>query len=248
MRSLGLAVGLLASLAAAACSSTSEVALSRVFIAAPWTGPERLTYDVTDRGVKGKGSCTLSLAPASEPGRSQLERSCAKDEFSDLGTVTVDSATLAPTAAKRTYSNAKTNETVTHTVVYEGAVARFRTEDGKKTRETTRDLPKASKGSPDPGWYDDESLLWLARGITLKAGYHAGYAHVINAGQPRILSVEVRVDAPETVKVPAGEFSAWKVRYQREDSIYYVWVDTQAPNRVVRARIEDVTYELTAVK
>ena len=138
-------------------------------------------------------------------------------------------------------------EAKTHTVTYDGSVAHFQTDDGKKTRETTRDLPKPATRAPDPGWYDDESLLWLARGLTLKAGYRAGYAHVINAGQPRVLTVEVTVDPPETVKVPAGEFSAWKVRYQREDSIYFVWVDTQSPNRMVKARIEDVTYELTGI-
>jgi hypothetical protein len=63
-----------------------------------------------------------------------------------------------------------------------------------------------------------------------------------------VLSVQVRVEGSEKVKVPAGEFTTWKVRYQREDSIYYVWVDAASPNRIVQARIEDVIYQLTSIK
>ena len=50
------------------------------------------------------------------------------------------------------------------------------------------------------------------------------------------------------VTVPAGKFTAWRIRYQREESIYYVWVDAAAPQRMVKARVEDVIYELTGIK
>ena len=222
--------------------------ISKVFQGPPWTSAESLTFTVRDKGVPGEGRCVLTTIPGAEVGKTRLSRSCSKDEFLDEGSVLVESASLRPLSAERTYVDTKKNQITKHTITYDANAAKFRTDDGKKTRETTRELPKADAKNPDPGWYDDESLLWLARGLQLKSGYRAGYAHVINAGQPRVLTVEVQVDGPETITVPAGEFKAWRVRYQREDSVYFVWVDVQSPQRMIKARIEDVVYELASIK
>ena len=236
-------------LALAACSSSQDITISKIFLGPPWKGIEVATYDVQDKGVKGSGSCTLTTTPDAEPGKTRLDRECSKDEFRDRGSALVDSATLRPFSSSRVYEDSKKGDRTTHTITYDEPVAAtFTTDDGRKRRETVRDLPKPDSKSPDPAYYDDESLLWLARGINLKTGYQAAYAHVINAGQPRILTVEVRVEVQESVSVPAGKFTTWRIRYQREDSIYYVWVDAAAPNRMVKARIEDVIYELTAIK
>ena len=226
-----------------ACSDDS-IAISKIFVAPPWTGTEEYSYRVTDKGVDGEGRCRLVTTPESAPGQTKIERLCEKDEFRDDGTVIVDSRTLEPIESTRVNADTKKGKTSTFSVTYSGTVATFVADiDGKK-RSTDRDLPEPDAESPDPGWYDDESLLWLARGLPLQGGFHGGYAHVINAGQPRILDVEVDVSGPETVTVPAGEFQAWRVRFRRESSIYDVWVETAAPHRVVKARIEDVTYEL----
>ena len=93
-----------------------------------------------------------------------------------------------------------------------------RQKKGRKQREAVRNLPRQSAGSADTGWYDDDALLWLARGIPLATGYEAAYVHVINAGQPRVLTVRVSLAGPERVETPAGTFEAWKVRFDREQS------------------------------
>jgi hypothetical protein len=227
-----------------ACSD-EDITISKVFQQAPWTGPERYTYRVTSPGVDGEGRCTLVTSPEVAPGQTRLERLCTKDEFTDNGTLVAESATLRPISEVRVNSDSKKGRTSTWTIDYQGATATFKADVDGKVRSTDRDLPEPSSTSPDPGYYDDESLLWLARGIPLEDGYSAAYAHVINAGQPRILDVKVRVQGTESVKVPGGDFTAWKVRFERQSTIYYVWVDVAAPYRVVKARIEDYTYELT---
>ena len=50
-------------------------------------------------------------------------------------------------------------------------------------RNTSRDLPEPTEEWPTPGWYDDESLFWLVRGVELREDYEDHYTHVINAGQ-----------------------------------------------------------------
>ncbi len=241
----GAVIVLGATAAAAAACDNAGLPVTKVFEGAPWTGPETYTYRVTDRGVKGAGECRLTTTIDSGAGHSRLERNCQKDVYRDDAVVEVDAKTLAPFTSSRTYVDGKKNQSVTHTVVYNAETASFKTDDGSKQRETVRDLPRPTGGGAEPGWYDDDELLWLARGIRLATGYESAYSHVINAGQPRILTVRVKVEGAERVSVPAGEFEAWKVRFDREQSVYFVWVEVAAPHRVLRARIEDTVYELT---
>ena len=237
----------IAALSFAACDEADPPA-ARVFEAAPWTGAEEYVYLVTDRGVKGEGECRLLTTPEVEPGKTKFERRCAKDVYRDDASVLVDAKTIEPIASTRTYADGKKNQTVTHTVTYGDGKAEFRTDDGEKKREATRDLPQPVAGTPDPGWYDDDELLWLARGIRLASGYDSAYVHVINAGQPRVLTVRISVEGPETVDTPAGKFEAWKVRFDREQSVYFVWVETSGSRKVVKARIEDTIYTLIDVR
>lgn len=240
------AVALLGALALVACTGDDDKATQRVFAAPPWTGQESYNYALSQPGSDSPGTCTLKTDPGAEPGRTRLSRLCTDgSRYEDNGSVLVDSASLEPYQSTREFIDREKNKKTTYTNVYEGGKVRFSAVDqtGKKY-DTTRDLPQAKPGQPEPGWYDDEELLWLARGIPLQAGFSGTYTHVINAGQPRVVPVDVRVDPVEKVKVAAGEFQAWKVRFEKDDNSYLVWVEEAAPHRVVKARIEDVTYEL----
>ena len=237
-----------AALTLAACSDGDDVATSKIFRAAPWKDGELSVYRVAERGVDGVGTCTLETKVDFEPAKTRLEHRCDNGPYHDNGNAVVDTKTLVPLSSERIATDDKNQRQTSYTVTYGARTATFTADTGGSTHETTRDLPAPTRVSPDPGWYDDESLLWLARGVPLETGWQGGYSHVINAGQPRVLGVQVRVEQPEPVKVPAGEFSAWKVRFQRSDIVYFVWVDVQAPNRVVKAQIEDVTYELTGLR
>jgi hypothetical protein len=243
-----LAAALVASLAVAACGSDEAKPHSAVFVAPPWQAAEVLRYDLTQKGVDNEAACTLKIDPARD-GQATLSRLCSDNRGNkDDGVATVDNATLAPKTSTRTTFAAEANRTTTHTVAYDGAQATFETTSGGKTRTTTRDLPAVTEAVPEPAWYDDESLLWLVRGIKLEEGYEATYTHVINAGRPRALSVDVSVHATENIEVPAGKFTTWRIRISRESSVYTVWVDVASPHRVVRALIEDSTYELVSIE
>lgn len=237
---------LLVALVAAACSGDDDTVTHKLFTSPPWTGPETYTYNLKQSGDPA-GTCTLKTEPNVEPGKTRLSRMCSDGKrYEDNGSVTVDATTLAPIESTRVFVDSEKNKKTTYTNTYEGPQVVFHAvdQDGH-TNNTTRDLPTPSAKDPDPGWYDDEELLWLVRGLPLQQGYGGTYTHVINAGQPRVLPVDVHVDAPQQVKVPAGEFSAYRVRVQKDDSIYQLWVDTAAPHKVVKAQIEDATYELT---
>jgi hypothetical protein len=47
----------------------------------------------------------------------------------------------------------------------------------------------------------------------------------------------------EEVTVPAGTFMTWSIRVESSITNRF-WVDVEAPHRVIRARLEDTTFEL----
>lgn len=244
-RLLPLVVGLVAVTAAlAGCGGDDDERSNKVFVAPPWSESETLTYDLEQKGVDNEAECTLKTETSG--GETTLTRSCSDNRgYRDEGVVVALSGSLEPRTSRRTTYHAEDKKETVYSVEYRGDEAYFEVRSEGKSRDTTRDLPGSTAESPNPGWYDDESILWLVRGIKLESGYEDGYTHVINAGQPRVLGVEIAVRSQETVRVPAGEFRAWEVRVSRESSVYTYWVDEGPGHRVVKAKIEDSTYELT---
>ena len=230
----------------AACASSEDTpANAAIFKAAPWTGEESYTYNLRRRGEDSSGTCTLVTGPV-DAGQLKLSRLCGKDEFRDDGAVTVDAATLVPSLTVRVSTDSNKNKRAPYTKTAEPPEVTFSTDVNGRFNKTTRPLPAATEAVSQPAWYDDEQVLWLVRGINLASGAKADYTLVINAGQPSIHTVNVRVDPSEKVSVPAGEFEAWKVRLNRGGNVNYIWVETAGARRVVKAQIEDVTYELMA--
>jgi hypothetical protein len=244
-RTILLLAAAAASVAVASCAGSADDGLpsNTVFKAPPWDGNEVLTYNLEQEQTEGHATCELRTQVDGD--RTTLVRSCAHEEgHRDDATVIVDSESLRPISSERTFYNAEDDESTVHRITYGPGEATFETESGGETRDTTRDLPQPTEDSPTPGWYDDDSILWLVRGIELREGFEDEYTHVINAGAPRVVSVELSVHELETVEVPAGEFRTWRVRVAR-DSVYTFWVEEAAPHRVIKAQVEDSTYELT---
>jgi hypothetical protein len=237
-----------AGLTAASCGGDDDRALSRVFTAPPWTGDERNTYRLVDEGGDLYGTCVLETDVDAEPGKTRLNRLCANEPlYRDDGTVLAESGTLVPIESSRTRSDAENDKRVVLTSRYDPPLVRFEFDENGDVRRTERELPQPDVRSPEPGYYDDESLLWLVRGIRLEEGYQGAYANV-SAATGQTFTVGVRVEGIETVKVPAGEFRAWKVRITAAAATQYAWVEAEGAHRLVRARIagiEDVIYELT---
>ena len=226
------------------CASNDEKTLTKVFVHVPWTANESNEYNLVIENDQLYGSCTLETRLNDSGTNTRLNRLCGDGENRDDGTVLVDAATLRPIEAKRT-SERKDGDVSFTTTYHETSVTFVSDENGKK-RTTERELPKPDANSPDPGYYDDESLLWLVRGIELREGYEGTYQN-ISAGTGQTFWVDLKVEKQERVKVPAGEFMAWKVRISTSTVTQFAWVDVESPNRLVQARIngvQDVIYKL----
>ncbi len=237
-----------AALALAACTGATEPKAERVFLGAPWTGNERFTYDLLASGREPYGTCVLTTEVDAQPGQTRLSRLCSDEPgpHRDDGTVYVDSATLEPITSLRVQTDAEKNRRISFAATYEYPIVRFEADDNGKIRRTERDLPQPTENNPDPAYYDDESMLWLVRGIELRSGYEGTYRNV-SAATGAVFDVTVRVEGEEDVTVPAGTFRAWKIRISTSTITQFAWVEVTAPHRLVKARVhglQDVDYLL----
>lgn len=238
----------------AACGSDDPSPTSRIFQAPPWAGSERLTYDLLDEGNRLEGVCVFET----EPGDAVLTlRNLCEDAdgegHRDDRVVEVDPQTLAPLHSERVLTNMDSGKRTTFTGDYgASAVLGYERVDiatgtVEEVRTTERELPEPDEESPDPGVYDDESLYWLVRGIPLEEGWSGAY-HNVNAGIVQIFVANVDVEGTERIRVPAGEFEAWRIRIRTSSISQRVWVDVESPHRVVRAEIERSRYVLRTVE
>jgi len=246
-RALGLgALGLLVLGSAAACSNSDPV-ITKVFKAPPWTQNESYRYDLKDDGGDLYGSCVLETKIEVEPGKTQLNHLCGSGgPERDDRTVTVDAKTLRPITGNRTISDSSKNERTSFTTTYndETRSVHLKADEKGNVHETDRDLPKPTKDSPDPGYYDDESLFWLMRGVPLEKGWSGSYKDV-NASNGQVITATIRVEDKETVKLASGTYEVWKVRLETQSVTQFFWIDAASPHEVVKARIERLTYEFT---
>ncbi len=255
-RCAGLAaLALAAAIALVACGSAPLEAHAPIFTEAPWSGAERLQYNLMQRDNL-EGICVLETDPEVAPGVTEMRRLCRNAEesrYEDNGRVRVESATLRPISSLRVVQDlegdARHFET---TYAPQEGLVRFRSteyEDGAEEPSETvtaeRELPKATAETPAPAWYDDETLLWLVRGVPLREGYEGSFTNV-NA-RSSVFSAEVKVEEREDVEVPAGTFVTWKIQIKTSTVTQLIWVEDAAPHRIIRARIERLTYELTGV-
>lgn len=251
-RSLLFAFGGGLALLAASCGGESERTLSQVFTGPPWTENERYEYRLLAERDDPYGKCVMETEIDAEPGLTRLSLLCDDEPgpHRDDGTALVDSSTLVPVSSSRVRIDTEEDDRFSVSSVYSPPEeVRFESDDNGTIRSTTRELPEPSDKSPNPGYYDDVSLLWLVRGINLEEGYEASFQNIAaNTGQT--FPVDVIVEGQEQVSVPAGEFTAWKIRIRTASVIQFAWVDVEEPHTLVKAEIrgvQDVTYELVSV-
>ena len=255
-RPLALAVIALAGAALVACGTEPLEAHPPIVAEAPWTGPERLHYNLLEReGLEG--TCVLETEPEVTPGVTEVRRFCRDAEegrYEDNGSARVDSVTLGPISSLRVVVDQEEGDSRHFATTYargEGLV-RFASkqfeeggEEPSDSLDVQRELPEPTKAVPEPAWYDDEELLWLVRAIPLTEGFEGSFTNV-NASTGRVFAADVTVERREVVEVPAGTFATWKIRLETSTVTQLIWVEQDAPHRVIRARIERLTYELTA--
>lgn len=235
-----------------ACGSGEDPPTSKIFVAPAWEGSERATYDLLDEGRRLYGVCILETEDQGDT--TELSRLCTDSEGGgnrDDGSAVVDSETLLPISSHRILVNTNdgirtefTGEYLVDSVVLSHMQSDLETpEEVAEERRTVRDLPEPDEESPDPGYYDDESLFWLMRGVPLEEGWEGAY-HNVNLGTAGISIAEVLVEERETIAVPAGEFDTWRIRLRTASITQRVWVEAEAPHRMIRADIERARYEL----
>ena len=253
-RPLALAAIALAGAMLIACGSEPIETYPSIVAEPPWTGPERLHYNLLERDAL-EGTCVLETAPEVEPGVTEFRRSCRDAEegrYEDNGSARVNSTTLRPISSLRVVLDreegdsrhfATTYVPQEHLVRFESKQYEAGEEEPSDSLSTKRELPAPIEGVPEPAWYDDEELLWLVRAIPLREGFEGSFTNV-NASTGRVFGANVVVEGREGVEVPAGNFETWKIRVETSTITQLIWVEQDAPHRIVRARIERLTYEL----
>ncbi len=243
-----ISLGALA-LFALACAPEDPQPRPAIVQAVPWSAKESLSYNLVAKGGEVDGRCLLTTEPDISPGRTQLSHLCSDttEKHRDDRITAVAPTTLAPLSAMRTIVNLEKNTTTTYTSTYDGNSVALKADVNGKTNDTSRKLPPANRKVTEPTWYDDESLFWIVRSVTLKQGFEGTYTN-LNAANGRVFDVRVKVESQESTTVPAGTFTAWKVRIQTDSVVQEFWIDAATPHRVVRARIERINYVLTAIE
>jgi hypothetical protein len=250
-RAFGYAALALLGMSLAGCESEEIGDTEKVFSAPVWAGPESLEYQLRRREPI-EGYCTYLTAPGAET--TTLSALCMDAEgegHRDDTVAIVDSQTLEPISSERVTINqdreTRDERFATYNppseVIVELTSIDLGGEDDPEHFEASRELPEPTESAPDPGWYDEASLFWLVRGIPLEEGFEGRFANV-NIGIARIVGVDIEVEEMEEVTVPAGTFMTWSIRVESSITNRF-WVDVEAPHRVVRARLEDTTFELT---
>lgn len=246
------ALGVAGALLLAGCGDEAEPTTSKIFQGPVWDGPERANYDVLYENGDLYGSCQLETEPNGET--TTVYRLCSDAEgegHRDDGMAIVDSETLTPIESERVQVDMESRMERTMTGTYSDELALLTRldvslddpTDVDVDLETERELPQPDEGSPNPGFYDDETLYWLMRGIPLEEDWEGAY-HNIHLGTARIVVAEVAVEGQETIEVPAGEFETWRVQLRTASVTQHFWVDVAAPHRVIQADIERVRYAL----
>ncbi|GMU39895.1 MAG: hypothetical protein AMXMBFR23_07610 [Chloroflexota bacterium] len=244
-------VALLGLLAAACEGATPSAPTGDVFAGAPWTGPERLEYDLHSGTGELIGHAILTTTVEGDRlvlGQQYVEASAPDGQTpaTDTARVVVDAATLRPVEGsrevmRRTESGSLQPESYTWTYGLddEGNVTMTSVRTiGEETRERTLRIRDH--------YYDNESSLWLWRALAFEEGFNQNYVSA-NPVEQSQQTVNLQVPQRETITVPAGEFEAWRLIFRNGRAVRTAWVNAEAPHQVLRWDNSDIVFELTNI-
>ncbi len=216
----GIAVLALFVLVLIGCSSQPGPGLS--LGDAPWKDGDKASYDLVDKSGNKVGTSELSYA---RDGSTWVLSSADKAGTLDQSAaVKVDATTLKPLGEEKKVKAQNTDATVNTT--YQNGKLEIRAIVNGETKSATMDVPSDS--------LDNDQLLSTLRALKFADGYEGKYANV-NGGTASKLNTTVRVQGKETVTVPAGTFSAWKLELDfAGQAKQYAWYQADAPNQLVQ--------------
>lgn len=237
-----LATSFVALLVLAGCSVVgSSPKTTVVFTAAPWRVGERLEYRLSTGS--GEEVARGVLTTQQEGGTLVLRQSyTGVSSGTDEIALTVDPKTLVATRGSRDTTRRSTSDNIA--IATTAWAYRL---DGDHLHLDTLGQGGAVTESSDlgaqPYAYDNESSLWLWRGLAFAEGYEQSYVSVNPLDGSRQV-VTVRVPQHESVTVPAGTFDAWRVIVRSGRAVRTAWISSQSPYPVVRWDNGDVVFEL----
>jgi hypothetical protein len=212
-----------------ACSGASKVPASDVVSTVPWRSSESAVY-VLKQTNSGEVVGRTTLSVSSSGSNVELKQSFANDTASDVSTVMADPQTLKPVSGTRAIKNPKDERELQVTYSKEGALIK----DGDK--QSGISVPEHA--------YDNDTSLFLWRTLDFKEGYEARYVTVITNRRTK-QDVTLKVRRKETVRVPAGEFTAWRLEISAEDANQVAWIaDTPARTLVRYDNDRGLVFEL----
>lgn len=248
-RLLGVLAGVALALSGCAGAAPS-VPTSDVFVSAPWRAGERLEYRLRNDQGDALGTAILTTAQdgdryvlgqvyEEDPGRVPAGAAAIRDEVR----LVVDGRTLKPLEGTRitrgrqgdgqpqetrvVWTYRATGESTTLVTRREGA--------GGRLEESTLPLREHA--------YDNESSLWLWRGVALAEGYEEAYVSASALDRTQQTAI-ITVPQRERVEVPAGAFEAWRILLRSGRAVRTAWIGIEAPSRVVRWDTGEVIFEL----
>ena len=229
--------------AATACADEGGIATRDIVATIPWSdGEAPLTYSIVDDG-KERGRATLSITR--EDGHVLLEQSSSDGEGnSDVSVVTADPATLKPLAMRRTVINEDGRAVVDAS--YEAEIVRIRQTNFDPPDETTPDNTRENPLRLPEHGYENHSSLFLWRTITFEENYTVTYTTIIS-NRRETQDVTLTVVGRERVETPAGQFDAWHLRIEPEESdAQDAWYATSPEHRLLVYDNNDSVFLLVA--
>lgn len=184
----------------------------------PWQPGEEATYRLK-RTQSGEAVGQTRLTVRSAAGGVELTQSFANETASDLSSVVVDAQTLKAASATRKIKNPRDERELQVTYSQQGALIK----DGDK--QSGISVPQHA--------YDNDISLFLWRTLDFKDGYQARYITLITNRRTR-QDVTLRVRGKETVRVPAGEFTAWRLEIRAEGANQVAWISDTPARTLVR--------------
>jgi hypothetical protein len=189
-----------------------------VVSAVPWRSSESAVYVLKSKD-KGEvvGRTTLGIAPSGS--NVALSQSFANDTATDASTVVADSQTLKPVSATRKIKNPKDDRELVVTYSKDGALIK----DGDK--QSGISVPEHA--------YDNDASLFIWRTLPFEDGYQGKYVTMITNRRTK-QEVTLKVRGKETVRVPAGEFTAWRLEIAADDAKQVAWIADTPARTLVR--------------
>ena len=227
-------------LAFAACGGSDTSTLSNsgpILSAIPWTAPETAHYRILKDGDQN-GTGELSIEAAGDSLKLSQAFDFPGQTVKDTVSVVADARSLRAQSVSRTIDGPKGQRVWDARYDANSVTIDQHSEEDRRTDRL--DVPSRS--------FDSWSDLFLWRTLAFANGFEASYQDVLSCGlgKPELLSVVFKVKPRETVTVPAGEFTAWRLEIRSGGSTQTAWYADDPRRTLVRYDNGELVFELVA--